>query len=109
MAGRLKNIHPGEILREEFLKPMALTAYQLAKDIGVPQPRIYEISHERRGITPETGLKLDRYFGLSDGFWMGLQADYDIAEYRFTHQHELANIVPYALKHGDLTKDAPTC
>lgn len=95
MARKLKNIHPGEILREEFLELMELTPYRLAKAIAVPQPRIYEIVHERRGITPETGLKLDRYFGLSEGFWMGLQADYDMAEYKDAHQKTLNAIIPY--------------
>lgn len=95
MAKKLKNIHPGEILREEFLTPLAITPYRLAKDIAVPQPRIYEIVHERRSISPETGLKLDRYFGLSEGFWMGLQADYDMSEYKEEYGDALNAIIPF--------------
>jgi antitoxin HigA-1 len=96
MSRKLKNIHPGEILREEFLEPMGITAYRLAKDIDVPQPRIYDIIRERRSVTPETALKLDRYFGLSEGFWIGLQSDYDMAEYKDAHQKELDAIIPLA-------------
>ncbi|GAB6139578.1 HigA family addiction module antitoxin [Methylosoma difficile] len=70
---------PGEILLEEFLKPMAITQYRLAKDIGVPQRRIGEIIAGKRGITADTGLRLSRYFGVSESFWTGLQDDYDRA------------------------------
>jgi len=70
---------PGEILLEEFLKPLSLTQYRLAKDIGVPQRRIGEIIAGKRGITADTGLRLSCYFGLSDGFWTGLQDDYNRA------------------------------
>lgn len=70
---------PGEILLEEFLKPMGITQYRLAKEIGVPQRRIGEIVAGKRAITADTGLRLARFFGMSDGFWIGLQADYDTA------------------------------
>jgi addiction module HigA family antidote len=70
---------PGEILLEEFLKPLSLTQYRLAKDIGVPQRRIGEIVAGKRGITADTGLRLSCYFGLSEGFWTGLQDDYNRA------------------------------
>ena len=70
---------PGEILLEEFLKPMGITQYRLAKEIGVPQRRIGEIIAGKRSVTPDTGLRLSRFFGTSDGFWIGLQADYDTA------------------------------
>jgi len=70
---------PGEILLEEFLKPMEITQYRLAKEIGVPQRRIGEIIAGKRSVTPDTGLRLSRFFGTSDGFWIGLQADYDTA------------------------------
>ena len=70
---------PGEILLEEFLKPMGITQYRLAKEIGVPQRRIGEIIAGKRSITPDTGLRLSRFFGTSDGFWVGLQTDYDTA------------------------------
>jgi antitoxin HigA-1 len=70
---------PGEILLEEFLKPMGITQYRLAKEIGVPQRRIGEIIAGKRSVTTDTGLRLSRFFGTSDGFWIGLQADYDTA------------------------------
>ena len=70
---------PGEILLEEFLKPMGITQYRLAKEIGVSQRRIGEIIAGKRGVTADTGLRLSRFFGTSDGFWVGLQTDYDTA------------------------------
>lgn len=69
--------HPGVILREEFLAPMGITDYQLAKAIGVSQTRISAITHGTRRISADTGLRLSRYLGMSEGFWTGLQADYD--------------------------------
>jgi addiction module HigA family antidote len=69
--------HPGAILREEFLEPMGITDYQLAKAIDVPQTRISAITHGTRRISADTGLRLSRYFGMSEGFWSGLQADYE--------------------------------
>ncbi len=69
--------HPGLILREEFLEPMGITDYQLAKAIGVPQTRISAITHGKRRISADTGLRLSRYFGMSEGFWTGLQAEYE--------------------------------
>lgn len=75
---KLAPVHPGELLREEFLEPMGISAYQLAKDIGVPGPRIYDLVREKRGISPDTALRLSRYFGLSEGYWMRLQAHYDL-------------------------------
>jgi antitoxin HigA-1 len=71
---------PGEILLEEFLKPMGITQYRLAKEIGVPQRRIGEIVAGKRAVTVDTGLRLSRFFGTSDGFWVGLQTDYDTAQ-----------------------------
>ena len=68
--------HPGEILLEEFLKPMAITQYRLAKEIGVPQRRIGEIVVGTRGVTADTGLRLSRFFGMSEHFWLGLPMDY---------------------------------
>lgn len=70
---------PGEILLNEFLEPMGISAYRLAKDIGVPQIRISEIIAGKRAVTVDTGLRLSRYFGLHDGFWTGLQLDHDSA------------------------------
>ena len=75
---KLDPIHPGEILLEEFLKPMGISQYRLAKDISVPPPRINEIVHGKRGVSADTALRLSRYFGLSEGFWIRLQARYDL-------------------------------
>ena len=74
----LQPVHPGEILREEFMKPMGLTQYRLAKDISVPPRRINEIFHEKRAITADTALRLSRYFGNSARFWMNLQSRYEL-------------------------------
>ncbi len=78
MAEHLDPIHPGEILREEFMAPLALSANALALALRVPATRIGEIVRERRGITPETALRLGRYFGTSPDLWLGLQAEYDL-------------------------------
>ena len=75
---RLPNIHPGEILREEFLTPMRITPYRLAKSLGVPQTRVADIVHERRGITADTALRLSAFFGNSAQFWLNLQSRYDL-------------------------------
>jgi addiction module HigA family antidote len=77
---KLKNIHPGEILQEEFLTPLEISAYRLSKDIGIPQTRISEIVKGNRRITADTALRLSRYFGNSAKFWLGLQDDFDIEE-----------------------------
>ena len=74
----LAPIHPGEILMEEFLKPLGISQYKLAKDINVPARRINEIVHGKRSITPDTALRLSRYFNLSERFWLNLQARYDL-------------------------------
>ena len=79
---KLKNIHPGEILLEEFLNPMGISQNALARAIGVPPRRINEIVLGKRGITADTALRLSRAFGTSEGFWMGLQADYDLEDAR---------------------------
>ena len=75
---RLPPIHPGEILQEEFLAPMSLSQYRLAKDISVSARRINEIVHGKRAITADTALRLARYFGMSERFWLNLQARYDL-------------------------------
>jgi len=77
---RLENIHPGEILLEEFLIPMEITAYRLSKDTEIPQTRISQIIKGKRRITADTALRLSSYFGNSAKFWLGLQDDYDIEE-----------------------------
>lgn len=79
MIGPFTPVHPGEQLREEFMKPLALTAYRLAKDIGVPVTRIQEIIAERRSITGDTALRLGRYFATTPEFWLNLQRDYELA------------------------------
>ena len=77
---KLKNIHPGEVLSEEFLIPFNITAYKLAKDIEIPQTRVSEIIRGNRRITADTALRLSKYFGNSAKFWLGLQDDFDIEE-----------------------------
>ena len=79
---RLENIHPGEVLFEEFLVPMGLSQNRIAREIGVPPRRINEIVHGKRAITADTALRLARYFGMSETFWMGLQSDFDLEEAR---------------------------
>jgi len=74
----LPPIHPGEILLEEFLEPMGISQYQLAKDIGVPPRRINEIVHGKRAVSADTALRLARYFGMSERFWLNLQTRYDL-------------------------------
>ena len=76
----LANVHPGEILLEEFLKPMNISAYKLSKDIGIPQTRTSAIIKGNRGITADTALRLSIYFGTTAKFWMGLQDDFDLEE-----------------------------
>ena len=78
MAKRLKPVHPGEILREEFMKPLGLSMNKLALDLRVPVTRITEIVHERRAITTDTALRLGRYFKTTPTFWMNLQVRYDL-------------------------------
>jgi addiction module HigA family antidote len=90
----LKNIHPGEVLKEEFLAPLQISAYRLAKDIGIPQTRISEILKGNRSITADTALRLSIYFGNSAKFWLGLQADYDLEEANYTKSEELHVIKP---------------
>ncbi len=75
---KMKPLHPGEVLREDFLKPMGITAYRLAKDINVPVNRITGIVNEDRAISADTALRLSRYFGTSAKIWTGLQSDYDL-------------------------------
>jgi len=88
----LKNIHPGEILLEEFLKPLSISAYKLSKDTFIPQTRISEILKQRRRITADTALRLSRYFGNSAKFWLGLQDDFDLEQGRINKSKELDEI-----------------
>lgn len=89
---KLKNIHPGVVLMEEFLIPLNITAYRLSKDIGIPQTRVSEILKENRRITADTALRLSLYFGNSPKFWLGLQDDYDIEEEQSLKAKELKSI-----------------
>ena len=82
---KLSNIHPGEILLEEFLQPLKITAYRLSKDLEIPQTRISEIIKGNRSITADTALRLSSFFGNSAKFWLGLQDDYDIEEVKNNH------------------------
>ena len=89
---QLPNIHPGEILLEEFLEPLEISAYRLAKDLDIPQTRFSQIIKAKRRITADTALRLGKYFGNSPKFWLGLQDDYDIEEERNQKHQILLNI-----------------
>lgn len=95
---RLKNIHPGEILSEEFLLPLGISAYKLAKDIEIPQTRISEIIRGNRRITADTALRLSKYFGNSAKFWLGLQDDFDIEEETLSKSDTLESIKTISTK-----------
>ncbi|MGV3604734.1 MAG: HigA family addiction module antitoxin [Dyadobacter fermentans] len=88
----LNNIHPGEVLMEEFLGPMGISAYRLAKETGIPQTRISEIVKGRRRVTADTALRFSKYFGTTPKFWLGLQDDYDIEEGQHLISEELSEI-----------------
>ena len=91
---KLRNIHPGEILNEEFLIPIGISAYRLAKETFIPQTRISEILKGNRKITADTALRLSKYFGNNPKFWLGLQNDYDLEEEETHKQNELNEIKP---------------
>jgi len=93
---KLKNIHPGEILKEEFLNELSISAYRLAKDTGIPQTRISEIIKGARRVTADTALRLSKYFGNTPKFWLGLQDDFDLEEEHFAIKSELNQIKHYA-------------
>jgi antitoxin HigA-1 len=97
---RLSNIHPGEILMEEFLKPLEITAYRLSKDTEIPQTRISQIIKGKRRITADTALRLSSYFGNSAKFWLGLQDDFDIEEEREAKKEILIKIRRNAPQHA---------
>jgi antitoxin HigA-1 len=101
-ATRLRNIHPGEVLCEEFMVPLDITAYRLAKAIGVQQTRIGTIIDGRRSITPDTAIRLGRYFGVSPQFWLNLQQMYDLE----TQQSDPKHAADYAqIRSCDATID----
>ena len=95
---KLANIHPGEVLNFEFLKPLKISAYRLSKDLKIPQTRISEIIKGKRRITADTALRLSKYFGNSAKFWLGLQDDYDIEEECSQKQKELDEIKKFTDK-----------
>lgn len=95
---KLKNIHPGEILLEEFLVPLEITSYRLSKDLKIPQTRISEIIKGNRRITADTALRLSHYFGNSAKFWLGLQDDFDIEEGTVNKKKELESIKKFDIQ-----------
>src|SRR6186997_3125216 len=94
---KLKNIHPGEVLSEEFLIPFGISAYKLAKDIGIPQTRVSEILKGNRRITADTALRLGKYFGNSAKFWLGLQDDFDLEEEQHVKSSTIKSIKAFKL------------
>jgi hypothetical protein len=95
---RIKNIHPGEVLLEEFLIPLEITAYRLSKEISIPQTRISEIIKGNRRITADTALRLSKFFGNSAKFWLGLQDDFDIEDEIKNKQKDLQTIKKFVRK-----------
>jgi len=95
---KLPNIHPGEVLLEEFLNPMEISAYKLAKDTDMPQTRISQIVKGKRRITADTALRLASYFGTTAKFWLGLQDDYDIEEEQESKKEILKQIKKNAIQ-----------
>jgi addiction module HigA family antidote len=93
---KLPNVHPGEILQKEFLIPLNITAYKLAKETNIPQTRISEILKGNRRITADTALRLSQFFGNSAKFWLGLQDDFDLEAELDEKREELNHIKPYA-------------
>ncbi len=89
---KLPNVHPGEVLQEEFLAALEITAYKLAKDVGIPQTRVSQILKGNRRITADTALRLSYYFGTTPKFWLGLQDDYDLEEEKNNKLEELESI-----------------
>lgn len=94
-AKKLKLAHPGKILREEFIEPVGLSAYALAKALGVPLPRVNDIVREQRAISPEMAVLLSRYFGTSDGYWINLQSHYDLEAAKDRVAKQAARIKPH--------------
>jgi len=95
---KLPNIHPGEILLNEFLEPLEISAYRLSKDLKIPQTRISEIIKGNRRITADTALRLSKYFGNSAKFWLGIQDDFDIEEEKEAKQEDLETIKRFESK-----------
>ena len=87
-------VHPGEILREEFLKPLGMSAYELAKRLRVPAPRVNDIVLERRGVSADTAVRLSRFFGTTEQFWLNLQGSYEVSRVKAEHAAEIELIEP---------------
>lgn len=97
MAHKLKPVHPGEVLAEEFLAPLGITPYRLAKSVGISVPRAYELARGERSVTADTALRLGLFFGTTAEFWMNLQSHYDLEVARdATSKADLAKIKPFA-------------
>ena len=92
---RIPNIHPGEILNEEFLKPMGITAYRLSKETNIPPTRVSQIIKKKRGISVDTALRFSRFFGNSVEFWVGIQAEFEIREKKKQLEKDLGKIKNY--------------
>lgn len=95
---RLNNIHPGEVLLEEFLKPLGISAYRLSKDLNIPQTRVSQIIKGKRKVTADTALRLSKYFGNSAQFWLGLQNDYDLEVEQIKNNKDFAQITKFKVK-----------
>ena len=106
---KLPNIHPGEILKEEFLVPMNISAYRLAKEINIPQTRISEIIHGNRSITADTAIRFSKFFGTTAEFWLNLQNLYDLEEEENNHAPEFETIKMYAYASYHITKLQSGC
>jgi len=87
-------VHPGEILREEFLKPMGMSVYELAKRLHVPVPRLNDIVLKKRGVSADTAVRLSRFFGTTEQFWLGLQSAYEVSLVKAEHSEEIERIEP---------------
>ena len=96
MAKKIPTPTIGEILREEFMEPLDITAYKLAKDIGVPTSRVLEILHGKRKVTADTSLRLAKYFGLTDKYFLDIQNDIDIRQLKEEQKEELDKIIPFS-------------
>ncbi len=94
MAEKLPSVHPGEVLREEFLRPMNLTPYAVARALGVPRTRIERLAKEQTAVSADTALRLARYFGTSPAFWMGIQMQYDLERAEDALAAKLREIAP---------------
>ena len=92
----LKNIHPGEVLLEEFLRPLQMTVYRLSKEVGIPQTRVAAIIKGKRRITADTALRLSKFLGTTPKFWLGLQDDFDLEEEETAKREELNAIRPHS-------------